>query len=51
MENKREKETFAFTYSAKQQEEVQNIRKNTFRRRRIKWSSCAGWMEASAKRG
>ena len=27
MENKREKEGFAFTYSAKQQEEVQNIRK------------------------
>lgn len=40
MENKNENEAFSYTYSAKQQEEIEKIRKNTYRLKRIKWSSC-----------
>ena len=39
MQDRQRREVFNYTYSAKQQTEIENIRKNIFRVRRIKWNS------------
>ena len=42
MENK---ETFSYTYSAKEQEEIKKIQENMCRKSLTKWNSFAVWMQ------
>jgi len=46
-----EEQSFLYTYSAPQQQEVKQIREKYIPVRRPSWSSCAGWMKALQRRG
>ena len=45
-----QKETFEYTYSAQQQQEIDRSAANTCRDRKAKWISSAGWIIAPPKR-